>query len=967
MNAICRKRALLLCSIFAIIANALYAKTASMLLFGKSFQMSVSNPVSVPGYGDVRTYFSTYNGVSGNLLIQSGTNIVSSEVRLRANTSNVYEGGYAQATVLGIIEYGSFALSVPTLDTTGYGVPDVFQYQKQGSFTASGSGYTPTTGQNFSISISLNRSAGSIVGTYVATTVNTSGYSSSVNGSYTILNGTGSVVYNRGSTNIMTITETNVIDKSISLSGSTAFQVVNQNSVTYSSFNVTRSNDGVQFTVKAGSLTRSGNQYKGAFSFVDGIKETSWADYTDFSFIITDDNDSDFNGIPDFSDSIPVPPTISTQPINKSVSSGGLVTFSVIASGTPSVSYQWQKNGINISGATSSTYSINAASDSDAGIYSVIVSNSSGSVVSSGALLTVLPPVISPVIVTQPVSQTAKLGDSVTFSVYVTGSGTINYQWSKDGVILSNSNSSTYTVNPVQSTSSGSYKVVASNSSGSATSSGASLTIEVNDLLASYPLDGDGKDISDYQNNLIFSNVTASTDRFGKVGGSVYFNGLNSWAISTKDISLSGSNPRTLSVWIKSDDLTFYKGNPVVLGLGSKSGTNTLYDLTFFSNSSTGQSWSSSTGAFVWNHTSNGGFAGSTNSKLITPSQWFHLVVTSDGTRSGSKLYINGSMQPIFGDSGTWSTVLGKLRVSTGSQTSGPVNDSTVWWNQGFKGHMDDIRIYNRVLSFAEVTGLYTLESPRLTNLSVRTALSASQYVIVGFTVTGGDKTVLMRAVGPTLGNFGVPNVMLDPKLELYNGSTKVDSNDNWGGSSLLTNLFSSVGAFSYWSSSSLDAALVNSFNGGRTLQVSGPAAGTVLVEAYDAASSSSAKFSNLSARNKVGTGSNILIAGFTLTGNGTRKLLIRAVGPKLSDFGVSGVLADPKLEIYSGTTKITENDNWSSSLATTFSSVGAFGLNNGSKDAAITVSLPAGGYTVQVSGADGGVGEAIVEIYELP
>jgi hypothetical protein len=213
MNVICRKRALLLCSIFAIIANALYAKTASMLLFGKSFQMSVSNPVSVPGYGDVRTYFSTYNGVSGNLLIQSGTNIVSSEVRLRANTSNVYEGGYAQATVLGIIEYGSFALSVPTLDTTGYGVPDVFQYQKQGSFTASGSGYTPTTGQNFSISISLNRSAGSIVGTYVATTVNTSGYSSSVNGSYTILNGTGSVVYNRGSTNIMTITETNVIDK----------------------------------------------------------------------------------------------------------------------------------------------------------------------------------------------------------------------------------------------------------------------------------------------------------------------------------------------------------------------------------------------------------------------------------------------------------------------------------------------------------------------------------------------------------------------------------------------------------------------------------------------------------------------------------------------------------------------------------------------------------------------------------
>jgi hypothetical protein len=89
--------------------------------------------------------------------------------------------------------------------------------------------------------------------------------------------------------------------------------------------------------------------------------------------------------------------------------------------------------------------------------------------------------------------------------------------------------------------------------------------------------------------------------------------------------------------------------------------------------------------------------------------------------------------------------------------------------------------------------------------------------------------------------------------------------------------------------------------------------------------------------------------------------------GPTLDAFGVPDVLADPKLEIYQGSTKIGENDNWSSTLSTTFSSVGAFGITQGSKDAAITVSLPAGSYTVQVSGADGGVGEALVEIYELP
>jgi hypothetical protein len=275
--------------------------------------------------------------------------------------------------------------------------------------------------------------------------------------------------------------------------------------------------------------------------------------------------------------------------------------------------------------------------------------------------------------------------------------------------------------------------------------------------------------------------------------------------------------------------------------------------------------------------------------------------------------------------------------------------------------------VTNSVGSVTSGSATLAVTAPRLSNLSVRTALDANQIVIVGVTMSGGAKNVLLRAVGPTLSAFGVPSVMADPKLDLYSGSTKVTTNDNWGGSTVLSSAFQSVGAFAYSSTTSLDAALVTSIDGGRTVQVSGPTAGTVLVEGYDAGSGDTQRFTNLSARNKVGTGANILIAGFTLTGSGNRNLLIRAVGPKLSDFGVTGVLTDPKLEIYSGSTKVTENDNWSSSLAMTFSSVGAFGLTAGSKDAAITVSLPAGGYTVQVSGADGGVGEAIVEIYELP
>jgi hypothetical protein len=233
--------------------------------------------------------------------------------------------------------------------------------------------------------------------------------------------------------------------------------------------------------------------------------------------------------------------------------------------------------------------------------------------------------------------------------------------------------------------------------------------------------------------------------------------------------------------------------------------------------------------------------------------------------------------------------------------------------------------------------------------------------------MAGGGKNVLLRAVGPTLGAFGVPGTMADPKLDLYRDSSLITSNDNWGGGSSLAATFQSAGAFAYASATSLDAALVASISGGRTAHVYGRTGGAVLVEGYDVGTGDAQRFTGLSARNRVGTGANILIAGFSLSGEGMRNLLIRAVGPTLGGFGVPGVLSDPKLEIYQGSTKIGENDNWSSMLSNAFSSVGAFQLTPGSKDAAITISLPANGYTVQVSGADGGVGEALVEIYELP
>ena len=121
--------------------------------------------------------------------------------------------------------------------------------------------------------------------------------------------------------------------------------------------------------------------------------------------------------------------------------------------------------------------------------------------------------------------------------------------------------------------------------------------------------------------------------------------------------------------------------------------------------------------------------------------------------------------------------------------------------------------------------------------------------------------------------------------------------------------------------------------------------------------------------RSSAGTGDNILIAGFVVTGNSPKTLLIRAIGPTLTNYGVSGVLTDPKLELYAGNTKIGENDNWGGAtvLSNAFSATQAFPLPANSKDAALLVTLQPGVYSAQVSGVGGTTGVALVEVYEMP
>ena len=278
-------------------------------------------------------------------------------------------------------------------------------------------------------------------------------------------------------------------------------------------------------------------------------------------------------------------------------------------------------------------------------------------------------------------------------------------------------------------------------------------------------------------------------------------------------------------------------------------------------------------------------------------------------------------------------------------------------------------------------------EVSRIANLSIRTrAGTGAQTLIVGFVVggagTGGPKPLLVRGVGPTLGIFGVSGVLADPKLEVYSAAAvKLFENDNWN--SIDAGIFASVGAFAL-TANSRDAALYNgslaSASYSAQLSGVGGATGIVLAELYDVTpgvtfGASTPRLINVSARAVSGVGADVLIAGFVIAGPGSKTVLVRAIGPTLSVFGVTGVLDDPKLELFNGAgVKTQENDNWGTTVggstpvtAATFTSVGAFGLVNTSRDAALLATLQPGAYTVQVSGVGGTTGVALVEIYDVP
>jgi hypothetical protein len=218
-----------------------------------------------------------------------------------------------------------------------------------------------------------------------------------------------------------------------------------------------------------------------------------------------------------------VAPSISTQPANQAVTAGQTAMFSVVASGTAPLTYQWRKNTTNIAGATVASYTTPATTSADNNSkFDVIVSNSAGSMTSAQATLTVSTAPVAPSITTQPANQTVNAGQAATFSVTATGTAPLTYQWQENGAAITGATAASYTTPVTTTADSGeTFRVVVSNTAGSITSNSATLTVNPSTVtstvdVVTYHYDNlrTGQNVN--ETTLTTSNVNSTT--FGKLG-----------------------------------------------------------------------------------------------------------------------------------------------------------------------------------------------------------------------------------------------------------------------------------------------------------------------------------------------------------------------------------------------------------------------------------------------------------------
>ena len=277
-----------------------------------------------------------------------------------------------------------------------------------------------------------------------------------------------------------------------------------------------------------------------------------------------------------------------------------------------------------------------------------------------------------------------------------------------------------------------------------------------------------------------------------------------------------------------------------------------------------------------------------------------------------------------------------------------------------------------------------TIAGAQLGNISTRTFVQTGDNVMIGgFIVQGtGTKRVIIRAIGPELGQYGVPNPLADPTLELHdsNGAT-IASNDDWqhtiiGGIITQDQVQDIMNSGLAPGDASESAIIADLAPGSYTAIVRGVnnTIGVALAEAYNLSTNTDSILHNISTRSFVQTGDNVIIGGFFVQGSTPRRVIIRAIGPELGQYGVQDPLANPTLELHDGTgALIARNDDWRTTIIggiitqDQVQDIINSGLAPGDpNESAIIADLPVGNYTAIVRGVNNTTGVALAEVYDL-
>ena len=545
----------------------------------------------------------------------------------------------------------------------------------------------------------------------------------------------------------------------------------------------------------------------------------------------------------------------------------------------------------------------------------------------------------APTITIQPKPQAAAVGGSATFTVTATGNAPLTYQWSKDGTPIGGANSSSLSLSGISAADFGSYSVLISNAAGAvasapvalakATSSG-TLTSILWDFGTATPVSAPPADLS--VADIIQGNNNGTTPM------------LTATSVSGTYAGASGGNNA---------------GAAARTGLLNQDPGGSAYFEFSVTAAAGKQPWVTAL-SFGARSTSTGPQAFG----VYTSTDNFTIPVASGPLANNSVWSLQApTLFPVSATKGGSVTFRIYGYNGTGNAAVGTAN-----WR------IDDLSVTAAAMDNVPVS------NTRLINLAGRARAGfGDQSAAAGFTISGsGTKTVLLRAVGPALSGLGVTTALGQPRLELFQGSTLRATNTGWstGGNGPAIIAAAAAGGAFPLAAASADSALLVTLAPGNYTTIASAAdgrSGVGLVEVYDVPDpATQARLANIAIRAPVGAGTDTLVAGFVVTGSQPQRFVIRAAGPALSQFGVTGALTRPELNLLSGNSVLAQNSGWATSsdapaISQAARQVGLFAFPSGSQDAAVIATLAPGAYTAQVTSADKVTGIALIEVYELP